>query len=334
MISGEHKQELEQTASNWLVKLQSPELSEAQEKAFFAWLEASPMHQAAYIRAEQIWERGQVLQQLQEPKHNNVVHVNFRRWSYMAAAACVLCFVFLGVKFYSGATNSDFNALYATNHGEQQTLTLNDGSELILNTNTSIEVSLSDGHRKVTLHKGEVFFKVAKDPQRPFDVLADTGSVRVLGTQFSVYHSTKDTTVTVLEGLVGLRAEKSLEKKPDKDEASFKADVTLSADQQLSLREAANKLSPRKVDAKTALSWRSKSLIFRGEALEDVIASLNRYFDKQLILGDPELANMEVIAVVQISDFENALATLEQSLQLQSHQADNGQSVTLKKASN
>ena len=54
-------------AMAWLVRLNSPALTPAEETQFFVWLEASPVHQAAYLKAEQLWLRGDVLAQARKP---------------------------------------------------------------------------------------------------------------------------------------------------------------------------------------------------------------------------------------------------------------------------
>ena len=53
--------QVENVAISWLTKLQSSDLSPEQEEAFFRWLKASPLHQKAYIYAEQLWVRGLIL---------------------------------------------------------------------------------------------------------------------------------------------------------------------------------------------------------------------------------------------------------------------------------
>lgn len=350
MLNDAEKQEIGQIAMQWLVKLDSPELTEAEEQAFLTWLNQSPYHQAAYIKAEEIWQRGDVLAQLSpnagstledndlnphpQPERSNVVKANFGRvktLSYLAAAACICMVMVFGVKFYTSP--SPYSAQYVTEVGQQQRVELDDGSLIVLNTDTEVSIKYLAKNRIVKLIRGEAFFEVSKDKNRPFDVLTQSGRVRVLGTQFSVTNDQNATTVTVLEGSVGLdstqRADTGFDSAPELPAEQFNADVTLTANQQLSMQEAAEKAQPRKIDAKNALGWREQNLVFRGERLETVIKNINRYFTQQIRLSDPALAGMEVIAVVQVKDFETALLTLEQSLNLRSERNDETNEVFL-----
>ncbi len=302
-------------AEYWLVMMQSPNFDAKQEAAFFAWLESSPAHQAAYINAEEVWQRGEVLARAQKARSTD--WFAWLRVGAMpqAAMACVLILA-LSVGFYwQLQPQAPVEAWHQTGLGEQKEVTLADGSVVVLNTNTKIKTVMSGVNRVVYLEQGEAFFKVARDMKRPFDVHTQAGMVRVLGTQFNVYDSGEQTVVTVLEGSVGVdkQAGKSA---PDDGETAFNADVTLVRNQEIVVEEADTAALPREVDASAKLGWRSKRLIFRSDSLQTVVTELNRYFDTQLVLATPELAQKEVAAVIQISDFDSMLTTLQQALDL------------------
>src|SRR5690606_1614151 len=244
-ITAAQRKLIDQAASYWFVTLQSPVLTPEQEKTFFAWLESSPLHQAAYIRAEQIWQRGGVLGQLDLQANARTSPPLSKSYAvqFSALAACLLIAVVFGIQVLITPTSDPTPALYSTAVGEQRKVTLADGSTLHLNTNSQVAVDMTGQYRRVKLQLGEVFFNISKDPPRPFDVMTQHGTVRVLGTQFSVFDSGSDIAVTVLEGRVALKAGTA------QSEQAFQADVTLTDNQQLTLREAANNAAPRPVDA-------------------------------------------------------------------------------------
>src|SRR5690606_13001818 len=93
---------------------------------------------------------------------------------------------------------------YATEIGEQKTVQLSDGSELVLNTNTRVLIDYTDSKRRAILDQGEAYFKVAEDAQRPFSVDAGVRSIAVLGTEFNVQKTGGGLTVAVVEGLVAV----------------------------------------------------------------------------------------------------------------------------------
>lgn len=303
-ITKSHTKRVQDEAINWLARLNSSQLSEADEQAFTQWLEASALHQAAYIKAEELWERGAVVAKLREPKRAKAVR--FAPWQgWAAACSCLFAVAFILLQQFNGT----HEYLYQTALGEQKELDLEDGSHLILNTNSQLRVSFNRHGRSVDLTQGEVFFDVKKDG-RPFEIHTAQGTVKVLGTRFSVYQTLTDTLVTVVEGRVGLG-----EKSTAQDD--FKPSVVLQANQRLSLQAAKSGQAAEAVNANAALAWRKKQLVFKGQNLNQVIAELGRYFPETITLAEPDLSNKEITAVIQISDIKTTLNTLALSLGLE-----------------
>lgn len=292
---------IEEAAIEWLAKLNRPDLSDEQQQAFFKWLEASPLHQAAYINAEELWERGTVVSRVSEPQAHSWVDV---RWGWAFAVSCL---------FVIGAwlilPKQIQMQEYASAFGEQKSVVLEDGSRLILNSNSAISIGLGSSKRIAELHRGEVFFEVAPDSSRPFSVITAQGMVRVVGTRFSVHQLANDALVTVLEGKVALGDTTSSEK-------DFKAKQVLQANQGLSLKEAHAGKSPRAVEARNSLAWRDRQLIFRNRSLSAVTQELERYFPVKITFANPELSNREITAVLQLSDQQTTLNQLALALGL------------------
>lgn len=292
----------EQAAIRWLVRLSSPDLTERDQETFFAWLNASSLHQAAYIKAENLWQRGEILQQLNKAKPHHRAHAG---WSWGIATACI---ALIAVLFFLRAPEPEYiNA--QTLVGEQRELQLSDGSRLILNTDSEVLVELRAKHRFAYLLRGEIFFDVSPDPKRPFDVHTNDGTIRVLGTRFSVRATGTDSVVTVLEGKVGLSQD------PLAD-TSFEPTITLVANQQLTLRNALPGVSASPVDAEAALSWRQRQLIYRGESLQQVVDDLNRYSSTRILVSEHTLGDLQVSAVVQLKDAETTVRALAAALGL------------------
>lgn len=321
------KSDLANTAAiEWLAHLQSPDLSDAQEEAFFAWLDESPLHQAAYVKSEALWEKGEILEKV-TPRDEQKISTSIASWfafdfpSMPAVAASVLV-LFCGLGLFQYFQPASETGTYRTALGQQQEIILSDGSKLLLNTNTRIEVDFRRDQRVVRLTQGEVFFDIEKSQGRPFDVVTSSGTVRVLGTQFTVFDTQEKTIVTVVEGRVGLSAAHAVNDK-------FSADITLTENQQLSIEEAAEGMQAQQVNASIETAWRKQKLIYHGARLKDVIRDINRYYDSQLVLGNPELAEKEVVAVLQLGDFSTTLTSLKISLDLRSSVDENLEFITL-----
>src|SRR5690606_33189612 len=91
---------------------------------------------------------------------------------------------------------------YATGVGEQRTLRLADGSQVVLDTNSRVEVRLRSDRRSVILISGQAFFDVEGDPARPFIVAAGDTPVTAVGTRFDVRKLGQGAKVTLIEGRV------------------------------------------------------------------------------------------------------------------------------------
>ncbi|OJU08037.1 MAG: hypothetical protein BGN86_10015 [Caulobacterales bacterium 68-7] len=98
---------------------------------------------------------------------------------------------------------------YRTQVGEHRSIALSDGSRIELNTDTQVRVRLAKQDRRLSLDRGQALFAVAHDAARPFIVTADGTSVRALGTRFEVYQSPTGVQVTLAEGKVEVRQERT-----------------------------------------------------------------------------------------------------------------------------
>ena len=91
------------------------------------------------------------------------------------------------------------HVMYETASAEQKTLSLPDGSSLVLGALSKVTLDWTRERRAVALAQGEAFFRVAPDPGRPFVVVAGGGLIRALGTEFNVLRDAQRVVVTVSE---------------------------------------------------------------------------------------------------------------------------------------
>src|SRR5262249_3999796 len=122
------------------------------------------------------------------------------KWRELAIAASVAAAavgLYFGVQWHYF---SDIDVMTAA--GEQKTVTLKDGSKVVMNESSRIHVSLSSAERVIELRAGEAIFDVARDPGRPFRVHTTSAVVRAVGTRFNVHKLESGTVVSVLDGRV------------------------------------------------------------------------------------------------------------------------------------
>jgi transmembrane sensor len=191
---------------------------------------------------------------------------------------------------------------YATQVGEQRSIALNDGSTVELDTRSRIRVRLERDARKIELLEGQALFHVAKDERRPFIVSCDEVRVRAVGTQFDVYRKASGMKlVTVIEGHVAVLP------------GTGRNEVLLGPGDQVTVTaESVTRTEPTDVDQATA--WKQRSVVFHGTPLGEVVAELNRYNRKQIIVDDPSMQAVRINGVFSSTNPASLLRFLREQL--------------------
>lgn len=129
------------------------------------------------------------------------------------------------------------------------------------------------------LHGGEAWFKVAPDPGRPFEVTTEYGTVRALGTAFSVKNADGQITVTVYQHAVRVKLAngEKIDRLPEGAAIRFEQTI-------LDLDNHAN------ITATAA--WHEQRMIFQDRKRQDVIRELNRYRKGRIVITGNALNNL------------------------------------------
>jgi transmembrane sensor len=190
------------------------------------WLAQNPLHQAAFVELAALWDQLTVLSTLSEvfpldeygPAAPGKPAQAPWRWAVAATVALtagLLWFLREPVAEIPVFPDPEgfVQQFHETAVGQQATITLPDATEVILNTNTVVEVVYSKAGRNIFLTRGEAFFAVSKDPTRPFRVYAGNRLIEAVGTTFTVQHTRPDKVqVVVKEGKVNfLRMQAAIE---------------------------------------------------------------------------------------------------------------------------
>ena len=150
-------------AADWLQRREFWNWSEADQAALDAWLDESLAHRVAYHRLEAAWQRTDRLAALRGYRHEEIASGDAGRLFLRAAAAFIAVAVIgAAAAIYTWQPKAKS---YSTATGERETLSLSDGSQIELNTNTSLRARMTTGaERQVWLDKGEAYFQVKHDP--------------------------------------------------------------------------------------------------------------------------------------------------------------------------
>ena len=166
-------------------------------------------------------------------------------------------------------------AILQTADGEMITLTLSDGTEVKLNSNSKITYPhLFKGKERMIHLEGEAFFKVKHESKRPFVVDAGGILTKDLGTSFNIkaYHGS-DCKVTLIEGKVEVAAKNSHHKP-----------VILNPGQQYSL--SAQSTVPeqiKNVNTEETTAWADGVLYYHDQPLEYILGSLAAYYRSKVV---------------------------------------------------
>jgi ferric-dicitrate binding protein FerR (iron transport regulator) len=189
--------------------------------------------------------------------------------------------------------------------GMQTDFILPDGSHVWLNAGSVLEypVVFANDIRQVKL-TGEAFFDVKKDRLHPFIVNAGKLNIEVKGTRFNVcnYLNESNSEITLESGSVRLFA------------GSYTDDKTLALikpGQRALLDNTRDKLSVTEVDVEKHTSWKEGQLIFRDDTMDEVVLKLNRKFNVDIILQDPELKEYIYTATFEDESLSQILGLLK-----------------------
>lgn len=290
-MSADQESLLEQ-ALEWYVLLQDVDASDEQRQHAAAWREQSAAHRGAWQRAGQVWQGLDPLAEaLATPAMQAVPPARSRRWFVPVLACAASLLVALAVHLNDPAWRAD----YRTPVAQQLRWQLEDGSRIELAADSALDVDYSEGQRRIRLHRGQAWFQVAVDPQRPFIVEAGNGETRALGTAFAVRLRDKQVRVVV-------------------DEHSVQ--VSLVAQQQIVQQgqaldyDESHIARPGAVNLSSEMAWRRQRLVFQNAPLGEVLDELQHYLPGHLRLTDSQLGQRPVTLVIDTRQPEKALASL------------------------
>lgn len=189
-----------------------------------------------------------------------------------------------------------------------QSVILPDGSTIILNKHSELSYASSFGetNRVVTL-KGEAFFEIERDTQKPFVINIGNAEVEVLGTSFNVqgYNDRKEIEVTVQTGLVKFSV------------PEVNKEVKLEAGQKGIYSKASKGLKSDANPDINFLAWNTRKLVFTENDLQTVIETLNRTYQVNITLPTNIPASCVVTVTFDHQSLESVLNVLKTTLNLE-----------------
>ena len=352
-VSFPNKERIEQQAAGWLAAIDRG-LDDAEKQALDDWLAESPHNGETLVYFAGHWDKMEMLSAVARvlplDSDNKSIglgntallngpntHAMQRYWIWGLSSAALVVFglVFLFATLSGGGSIFDkpethYSAVYQTAIGDQSNISLPDGSELTLNTNTEVRIHFTESLREINLIRGEVFFDVAKNTEVPFVALVGSDTVTAVGTAFNIER--KDSSVfevLVTEGVVKVSKQHLSNDENTStviDEvAEMVEPVFLEVGEQVVVsRETINAVhtpKPEKIEA--GLAWREGMLVFEGETLERALEEISRYTSLALVIEDATIKDIEVGGYFKAGDMDELLIVLESNFGIHYRQLGN-----------
>lgn len=302
----------------WSVKLNSGMASAEDIECFKNWRAQDPTHEAAWQKLYKVEQGFGVLPD--ESKHlavetlkladEHASHSATRRHTFklLSLAATTTIAATLLANQYAPWQQE---AHYVTSIGKTEKFLLADGTQLMLNTNSKVDVKFSLLKREIMLHSGEVYIETSKDSdsivgRRSFWVKTEQAELEAIGTRFSVNQQASSTKLHVAQGIVAMHVGKY-------------APMRAYASETYTMHDAVS--APVKNTAHNHLSmdpigWIGGVLVAKQMRLDEFVAELSRYQELPLIC-EADAGDLTVSGVFQLNEsdpVEHALKAIARTL--------------------
>lgn len=298
MVERESAADIEADAARWVVRVDRDGDDPGVRAELDAWLAGDRRRMGAYVRAEAGWKHLDRASVLEIGAPVRAASPPIRRRGVIAGFSAIAAGLVAAV-----VAPRLLAQRYGTTLGEIRRVPMGDGSVAAINTDSELEVNMRPRLRAVKLERGEAWFEVAKDPERPFVVESGPVRVRAVGTAFSVRKREAGSDILVTEGVVEVWTKDG--KTPPR---------RVAAGQRVFAENDVGVLTPPKadVDLGRQLAWRDGQIVLDGQTLAEAAAEFNRYNDRKIEVADTRLADERFVGWFRTNDpegFAQAAAT-------------------------
>lgn len=286
-------------AGEWFCRLRERPHDPDLLAQFERWKAKDLDREACYLELLLIWDE---MGDLPEPDPSvdraAVPQTPRLTWGRAWATACLVAVVCV-LAWFVPQHYALLDADYVTAVGETRQIELADGSVMHLNGQSAVAVDYGSDERTLRLLRGEAFFEVSKDPQRPFRVQAGDTRTDALGTAFNIRMVAERVETTLTEGRVSVHTSG----KP----------VFMRAGQRLIWQPGR---PPQVTDGSHAYlpAWKRGLLRIDRRPLKEVVELLNRHYHPTIRVVDPALWDAPVSGTLPLNDLQTVLVLLQESM--------------------
>lgn len=289
-----------EAAVDWLQRLDDPKLNETEIQAWLEWFGASEQNRQAFEEVQLLYRRlrGMPTEYREEIRRRTGprrpardARAPRRRAVWALAAGLAGAAVALGTWWAVRSVPAE--GVYAAPPRQHRDVRLADGSVLVLGADSVATVQLRATQRLVSVQRGEAYFEVQHDAQRPFVVQIGDVRVTAVGTSFNVLRESERVTVTVTEGVVEvMRVGKAGGGSGAGTRPSVAEPIRVAIGQRAILPVAPSSHTVAAPGDLRAPVWREGRVEFVNAPLSEVLAVVNAYAPATLLIGDPRVADL------------------------------------------
>jgi transmembrane sensor len=287
----------------WSVKLNSGLASEKDFQLFREWRALDSSHEAAWqklYREEKSFdalssESKQIATETLKTVDKHRSNLANRRRTLKLLSLTMITIISSALLINNYAPwQQEFH--YATSVGQRGKFLLTDGTQLVLNTSSEVDVKFSLFKREIKLNEGEIYIDTGKDVdsfigRRSFWVRTNNAKLEALGTRFSVKQQMSGSKLHVAQGIVAMYVGDDLPVQANANESYVMPDAT-SAPIKMSGENNDQVIDP--------MAWIDGMLVVKQIRLEDFVNELSRYQHLSLVC-EPNACNLTVSGVFQLN---------------------------------
>lgn len=219
-------------------------------------------------------------------KEPAILKTNYR-WAAVAASILIILTCGLGIFLYTSTNEGDLIAL-KTQAGEQEIITLSDGTQIRLGNASKLEYPAAfEGDKREVYLTGKAYFQVAHNTSKPFIVYTKQLTVRDIGTSFGIrsYQNDKASVVLVTEGKVSVSSMKD-----DKNEPVG----ILLPGEQLAYNRTSDEYVQQTIANEGIEAWAKGKLVFYNQPLSDILRAIERRYKVTVRLEEKSMKNKRI----------------------------------------
>lgn len=312
----------------WSVRLNSETFTTEDKQRFEAWRKQNPANEAAWQKLYAVEQsigtipaesKQVVLETLRQADKQAKRPANSRRTLKLLSLAFL---TIIGSALIANQYAPWQQTLhYTTSIGKRENILLADGTQLMLNTHSDVEIKLSLLKREIVLHRGEIYMETGKDSKsiigrRSFWVKTKQAELEAIGTRFSVNQQSSSTKLHVADGIVAMHVGNDVPPVRAYANETYTMPDAVSAPIKMGTTHDGLYMDP--------MAWVNGILIVKQMRLEEFAMELSRYQNLSVVC-EPSASSLKVSGVFQLNrpdPVEHALKAITRTLPVRMRRQD------------